>query len=84
MVSTRLEGHHTRRAGGIIAGVERVDFGMRPAELGVLPLPDHLTVTEQHRAYQRVRRDPAPPFQGKLDRPVHCFEFSHDPLRNIE
>ena len=56
----------------------------RPAERGVVPLPDHLTVTEQHRAYQRVRRDPAPPFQGKLNRPVHCFEFSHNPLLNIE
>jgi hypothetical protein len=83
-MSARLEGHHARRAGGIIAAVEGVDFGMRPAKLGVVPLPDHLTVTEQYRAYQRVRRDPAPSFQGKLNRPVHRFEFSHDLLLNIE
>jgi hypothetical protein len=84
VVGARLEGHDTRRAGGIVTFVEGVGFSVRPTVLRVVPLTDDVAVTKQHGAHEGIRRDPAPPAQGELYRTAHRFELGHDLLLNIE
>ncbi len=80
-VIARFEAHHHGGARGIGAIAERRDFGVRFPILRVIPLPDHLTVAQQHRTHERVGRDstPAPPGEG--DRARHRTPLRGVPLR---
>ena len=69
VMTAGLERHVHRRPVGVGAGVaDRLDLGMRAAELGVEPDADHLTVARDHRTDHRVRADPPSALLRQLDR----------------
>ncbi len=43
---------------------------MKPAQLGMKPLADHLAIPHNHGPNQRIRADPATPTLGKLQSPL--------------
>ena len=59
----------SRRPGPVPRGADRLDLGVRAAELAVIALAERSVAVGDHGADQRVGADPAAPLLGDLDRP---------------
>ena len=73
LVRAGLQRHVHRRPSRVLAPLpailQRRPLGVQPAQLGMKPLADHLAVTHDHGADQRIRADSPAPALGKLQRP---------------
>jgi hypothetical protein len=76
-----IEGRATRRLAGRL---QRLNFGVRPAEPLVPALADEGSVADHDRAHERVRLDEAPAALGQLQgaaHPVLVGGFGHESHR---
>ena len=76
-MATWFEVDDTGRASRVVAGTERLDFGVRSAELGMMPLPYHLSIAQEYRPNHGIRGHTAPTFASQLQGSRHRFTFVH-------
>jgi hypothetical protein len=85
MVRAGLERHVEAGAGRVVpapaAVLERRTLGVQAAELGVEALADHLAVTDEHGADQRVGADPPATALRELERSPEPSRFLLGPDR---